>query len=271
MAINLKKEEHSKEKAIRFTDDDFADINLDSIRKNERIFISYDKLPDNESERYAYLNSLVSFIDRETGIRCSYVYVNVTMPYEVRGFYIRVAPELTDCDGIYVKAGDTVYDRMYDKWHVSYYCKDNAYHIILDNEKGEYMVVRSLTEFSSRDGYLIPPKFDEDVSEDNFADLTEKSKGSNDCSFHIGKVFISVLVGLALIILVHSGILLFVNILEAARTAAGESDEDLAEKIKTGLEDLNIKELMKITGVTFLACTMINIGIKLIRRMMNRY
>lgn len=52
MAINLKKEKHSKEKAIRFTDDDFADINLDSIRKNERIFIPYDKLPDDE-ERIA--------------------------------------------------------------------------------------------------------------------------------------------------------------------------------------------------------------------------
>lgn len=271
MAINLKKEKHSKEKAIRFTDDDFADINLDSIRKNERIFIPYDKLPDDEEQQRSYFDSLISFIDRETGIRCSYLLVNETEPYEVRGFYIQTAPELLDCDRIYIKAGDVVYNRSNRKWHVSYYFKDDTPRIILDNEKGEYMVVKSLSEFSSRDGFRIPPKFDEDVSEDNFADLTEKSKYSNDCSFHIGKVLICVLVGLALIILVCLGIMLFGSILEAAGTAAEENGEDLAEMIKTGLEDLNIKELMKVTGVTVLVLWCINISIRLFRRMMDRY
>lgn len=271
MAINLKKEKHSKEKAIIFTDDDFADINSDSIRKNERIFIPYDKLPDDEEQQRSYLDSLISFIDREMGIRCSYLLVNETEPYEVRGFYIQTAPELVDCHGRYIKSGDVVYDRKNWKWHVSYYCKDNTPHIILDNEKGEYMVVKSLAEFSSINGFTIPPKFDEDVSEDNFDDLTEKSKDSNDCSLHIRKVFIGVLVGLALIILVCLGILLFGSILEAARTAAGESGEDLAEMIKTGLEDLNIKELMKVTGVTVLVLWCINISIRLFRRMMDRY
>lgn len=74
-----------------------------------------------------------------------------------------------------------------------------------------------------------------------------------------------------MIILVCLGIMLFGSILEAAGTAAEENGEDLAEMIKTGLEDLNIKELMKVTGVTVLVLWCINISIRLFRRMMDRY
>lgn len=134
--INLKKEE-KPHKTFSFSEEDFANIRWQNIGKKKRIFIPDSELPDENEERCAFLDSLISYIEQKTGKHCSYIPINETEPYEVNGFYVQYAPELLDYDGCYVKNDSLVCDRNSRKWHVSYYYKNKTLHIILDNERGE--------------------------------------------------------------------------------------------------------------------------------------
>lgn len=119
MSINLSKEQIKEpQKAVNFSDEDFANIDIKNITENKRIFIPYDKLPDSEEMRCFYLESLLSLIERKTGKRCSYATVYESEPYEVSGVYIQIAPELRDRNGKYVNNNDFVYDKNGVKWHV---------------------------------------------------------------------------------------------------------------------------------------------------------
>lgn len=266
MAVNLKREKHHDEKHIEFTDEDFSSVSLDCIRENKRIFIPCDELPDDEEERFSYLNSLTSFIYRKTEIYCSYVYVHETEPYEVKGFFVQIVPEFKDCHGIYIKYGETVYDRADNEWCVSYSYKDNVPLIILDSESGKYIVVENLSEFSSKSGHLIPPKPDENASEYISGDLIKKKKGKDDDrSFHIGTVIIGVLLGLGLIILFGFGFELLSDFLNEA------IPEEVIETMKDNVKDFNLIDLLKISVLTGTALSLICISIRIFRRLTGRY
>lgn len=203
MAIDLsEKNNHDIRKTVEYNDEDFSNVNLDTIRDNKRIFIPCDELPEDEKKCCSYLDSLIAFIERETGIHCSYIFVKENEPYEVNGSYIQVAPELMDCHRIYIKNGDVVYDRRNHKWHVSYYYKDNAPHIILDDESGDYQVVNNLSDFSSQSGLLIPLKAHKYPAMDNAIDMKKRHKNGDDKSFHIGRVIAAALIGLLGIVII---------------------------------------------------------------------
>ncbi len=199
MAINLSKEQ-SKEphKAVNFTDEDFANIDIKNIMENKRIFIPYDKLPDDKEMRCSYLESLLSLIERKTGKHCSYFTVNEFEPYEVNGVYIQTAPELRDRSGKYVNNNDFVYDKDGVKWQVCYYYKNNQIRILIDNDTFGYAVISNLSEFA-----LNPDDdFKEAVEQSLRSLLEEENKKDNDVkSFNIGAVAASVILGLMVILL----------------------------------------------------------------------
>lgn len=178
--INLKKEEKSH-KTFSFSEEDFVNIKWQNIGKNKRIFISDSELLNENEERCAFLNSLISYIEQKTGKNCSYIPVNETEPYEVNRFYAQYAPELLDYDGCYVENNSLAWNRSNREWHVSYYYKNKTLHIILDNEKRDYQVVKNFLGFSVnlRMGYYIPHP----EPEDKFRIMDEKKiteKASSD-------------------------------------------------------------------------------------------
>lgn len=280
MAINLKKKQHIEVRKKEFADEDFADINLNNIMNNERIFIPYDELPDSDEQRSAYLECLVSFIERKTEKHCSYFLVSETEPYEVSGFYIQTAPELRDCHGNYIATDGYVYDRKDTKWHVSYYYKDNAPHIILDNEEGNYQIVKNLSEFSSVSAYLIPAP--NDLQECNAADednLTMEIKKDCNKDINIRAVIVGVGCFLAVIVIAVIAIVLvserFSDVIneflsdipkESANTPTG-NDIDFTNSLK------DILSLVKVFLPKILTISVVFTGFsfcfKMIKRLLN--
>lgn len=242
MAINLNKEKISENKEpVVFSDENFENINLDNIKENKRIFIPYDELPDSEEMRYSYLESLVSFIERRTEKHCSYFLVSETEPYEVSGFYIQIATELKDRNGVYVSNNDFVYDKNGIKWHVTYYYKNNQPCILIDNDSSGYIVVSSLSEFS-----LNPD--DDFLNEDFDVSLTEKISDDKKTSdkISIAKIIILIILCVGSIILItYSLICLKDLIAELAEISFQEIEKTDSDELSPLIEvNKLIKEML---------------------------
>ena len=230
--INLEKKENLT-KAVSFGEEDFSKIKWQNLKENKRIFIPYSELPEGSVERRAFLDSLTSFIEKETGKHCSYIPVNETEPYEVNGFYVQLAPELLDFRGKYVENNSLVCDRGNGEWHVSYYYENNAPHIVLDNEDGCYMVVKNLSEFSSLlgAGHLIPIHKKEEDNQDSEEDVAviDESKCIDDkCEKNekINKVILTV----GDILLLIGFVILFVFGLKCLIEFANDVIENMASE-----------------------------------------
>lgn len=253
MAINLNKEKICENKnPAFFSDENFANINLDNIKENKRIFIPYDELPDSEEMRYSYLESLVSFIEQKTEKHCSYFPVNETEPYEVSGFYIQIATELKDRNGVYVSNNDFVYDKNGVKWHVTYYYKNNQPCILIDNDSSGYVIVSGLSEFS-----LNPD------------DDSLKEKISDDKKISIVKIALLVIVCvISIILLIYSFIFLKEFITEFTEDLFKEMEKTESNELSP-LTEMNklIKEilpmLLRICGITIPLMIIINMAKRL--------
>lgn len=93
--INLEKEEKLNS-SENLAEDDLQSINRQKIRENTRIFIPCSELPNDNDERCEFLDSMVHFMDKETGKHYSYISANETELYEMKGFYIQAEAEYAD-------------------------------------------------------------------------------------------------------------------------------------------------------------------------------
>lgn len=265
MAIKLDKEEYIKiEQSVDYTDEDFGNISLSNIRENKRIFIPYDELPDNEEQRFSYLESLISFIERKTGKHCSYFLVNETEPYEVSGFYVQTALELKDRNGKYVNNNDYVYDKDGVKWHVCYYYKNNQPCILIDNDTSGYVIVTSLRQFTLNPDELWAD--DEELKKYTI----EENKSNNSDTFNIGVVVAGVIFGIVAIVVVVLFITHFsVDIEELISSMSNESANTQTADKTDGISNI-INDLKNICSKGLLICLAfipINIAFKIFERM----
>lgn len=265
MSIDLKKKSDNYDiHNETFLSEKFSNIDLNVLKENERIFIPYSELPEDDEQRHSYLDELTAFIEQKTGKHYSYFLVSETEPYEVSGFYIQIASKLKDKNGKYVNNNDYVYDESGTKWHVTYYYKNNQPCILIDNDTSGYVVVTSLRQFK-----LNPEGFWADNEELKKCPI-EENKTSNSDTFNIGVAITGLIFSILAIVVVVLFITHFSeDIKELISSMSNESaNTQTADKTDGILEIIN--DLKNICAKGLLICLAfipINIAFKILKRM----